>query len=189
MEIGLTGRYIPEPVLPAGYRFLPWSPTLLERHAEAKYRSFRAEIDANVFPCLGEYAGCLRLMEEIARKQGFLPEATWLIAKGETLTAKGEAGKVSTGTTGGIEYCGTIQGIRDSRGVGAVQNLGVTPEHRGLGLGACLLLKALRGFQAEDLPRAFLEVTAQNEAAIRLYEEMGFRRARTVYKAVEVAYT
>lgn len=174
MDIRLTGRHIPEPVLPQGYQFVPWSPSLLEPHAEAKYRSFRAEIDANVFPCLGEYAGCLRLMEEISKKQGFLPEATWLIVKGPLHDE---------------EWCGTIQGIRDPNGIGAVQNLGVTPGHRGLGLGANLLLKALRGFQAENLPRAFLEVTAQNTAAIRLYDEMGFRKARTVYKAVEVACT
>jgi len=28
----------------------------------------------NVFPCLGDYAGCLHLMEEIAAKPSFLPE-------------------------------------------------------------------------------------------------------------------
>jgi mycothiol synthase len=174
MEIGLTGRHVPEPPLPPGYQFVPWKASLLESHAEAKYRSFRAEVDANVFPCLGDYAGCLRLMGEITRKQGFLPEATWLIVHGPLHNE---------------ECCGTIQGIRDPQGIGAIQNLGVTPEHRGLGLGASLLLKALRGFQAEDLPRAFLEVTAQNTSAIRLYNDLGFRKARTVYKAVEVACT
>ena len=45
----------------------------------AKYLSFHSEIDANVFPCLGEYDGCVRLMQEISRKDGFLPEATWLV--------------------------------------------------------------------------------------------------------------
>jgi len=39
------------------------------------------------------------------------------------------------------------------------------------------------------LPRAFLEVTAENVGAIRLYQRLGFRNVRTVYKAVEVAYT
>ena len=53
-------------------------PDLLADHAEAKYQSFRDEIDADVFNCLGELDGCQRLMEEISLKDGFLPEATWL---------------------------------------------------------------------------------------------------------------
>ena len=57
---------------------MPWEASLLEEFAEAKYLSFRTEIDSNVFPCLGELGGCRRLMSEIARKPGFLPQATWL---------------------------------------------------------------------------------------------------------------
>ena len=49
----------------------------MEAHADVKYLSFRTEIDANVFPCLGDCDGCLRLMHEIRQKPGFLPEATW----------------------------------------------------------------------------------------------------------------
>ena len=52
-----------------------------------------------------------------------------------------------------------------------------------------LLLKSLQGFQAAGLRRTFLEVTAQNDGAIRLYQRLGFAKARTVYKAVEVAYS
>ena len=52
----------------------------LDHHAEVKYRSFLGEIDAYVFPCLGDRYGCRRLMCEIRRKPGFLPGATWLIA-------------------------------------------------------------------------------------------------------------
>jgi hypothetical protein len=51
------------------------------------------------------------------------------------------------------------------------------------------MYKALGGFQRAGLQRAFLEVTAQNHGAIRLYQRIGFSKARTVYKAVEVAYT
>ncbi|MCA9172125.1 MAG: GNAT family N-acetyltransferase [Planctomycetales bacterium] len=87
------------------------------------------------------------------------------------------------------EYCGTIQGIADEQRCGGIQNLGVIPEHRGLGLGRLLLLKALEGFWLAGLQRASLEVTAQNVAAINLYRNLGFRRVKTVYKAVEVAYS
>jgi hypothetical protein len=176
MEIDLTGRQLAAPILPAGYRMLNWDESLIEAHAETKYHSFQFEIDANVFPCLGDSEGCHRLMHEIRGKQGFLPGATWLMA-------------YDSPGTGGPEYCGTIQGIRDYAGLGAIQNLGVTPEHRGRQLGTCLLIKALEGFQKAGLRRGFLEVTAQNNGAIRLYQRLGFTKARTVYKAIEVAYS
>jgi ribosomal protein S18 acetylase RimI-like enzyme len=174
MEIDLD-RSVVAPLPPSGFRYIPWDPRWLVAHAEAKYHSFRHEIDANVFACLGDYDGCLRLMGEISRKDGFLPEATWLVAYD---------GPRNDGQVGPI-FCGTVQGIRDRTGFGAIQNLGVTPEFRGHGLGSSLLLKALEGFYRAGLQRAFLEVTAQNDGAIRLYRRLGFHKARTVYKAVE----
>lgn len=173
MEIDL--RRAPAPELPPGYRFVGWDPSLLALHADTKYRSFHSEIDANVFPCLGESEGCQRLMQEISRKEGFLPAATWLVVHDRPGAAS--------------RACGTVQGIRDRAGQGAIQNLGIVPQHRGLGLGSALLLQSLDGFRRSGLQRAFLEVTAQNDGAIRLYRRLGFRKARTVFKAVEVAYT
>ena len=176
MEIDLPGRDVATPPVPDNYRFLPWNPSLLEAFAEAKYRSFRSEIDANVFPCLGELDGCRRLMMEIARKPGFLADATWLLEYRHDPWTK-------------AEYCGTIQGIRDHAGLGAIQNLGITPEHRNSGLGTCLLFQALAGFRRAGLTRVYLEVTAQNEAAVRLYRRLGFITVKTVYKAVESVYS
>ncbi len=83
MEVDLTGRQLTAPRrCRKGYRLvvMAWDDSLLEPHAETKYHSFRSEIDANVFPCLGDWAGCHRLMNEIRGKQGFLPGATWLVA-------------------------------------------------------------------------------------------------------------
>jgi hypothetical protein len=145
---------------------------LLKAHAEAKYLSFREEIDANVFPCLGDRSGCLRLMTEIAEKDSFLPGATWLVT--------------CNGSGGPVEYCGTVQGICENLDTGSIQNLGVTPPHRGRGLGTLLLLRALEGFRAAGLDRVLLEVTAHNESAVRLYKRLGFAKVRIVYKAVEV---
>jgi ribosomal protein S18 acetylase RimI-like enzyme len=188
--------------LPEGYRFVPWHTGLLEAHATTKYESFRHEIDANVFSCLGEYDGCYRLMTEISRKEGFLPQATWLLAYMEprdsepSINADPWAVSRDYGPVGGRDYdvpslgtttfCGTVQGIEDRFGYGAIQNLGVVPEHRGRGLGSVLLMKALEGFRRAGLKRAYLEVTAQNDGAVRLYRRLGFVKARTVYKAVEL---
>jgi len=173
MEIDLAGRDFSEIVLPDGYRFLAWDPSLLDAFAEAKYLSFRDEMDANVFPCLGELAGCRRLMTEIARKPGFLPPATWLA----TYTRADRAEP---------EYCGTVQGIRDRNGVGAIQNLGITPAHREGGLGTSLLFRSLEGFRQAGLQRVYLEVTSQNDRAVRLYHRLGFTTVKTVFKTAEV---
>jgi GNAT superfamily N-acetyltransferase len=167
MEVDL---YEPPPrvMLPDGYYWVGWEEPLLEVHAEVMYWCFRDEIDGVVFPSLGDRQGCHQLMREIRRKRGFLAEATWLLA-----------------SPGG--YCGTIQSICERPGLGAIQNIGVTAAHRGHGLGSALLLQALHGFRRAGMGRAFLEVTAQNDAAVRLYHRLGFRRRKTVYKAVEGA--
>ena len=65
-----------------------------------------------------------------------------------------------------------------------VLSIGVLPAYRGMGVGSALLLQALRGFQRMGLRRAILEVTAENERAIQLYWRLGFRRTKTIYKAV-----
>jgi GNAT superfamily N-acetyltransferase len=165
MEADL-GSTLPIPELPPGYEWVSWSEALIDRHAEVKFLSFREEIDAFVFPCLGDRAGCQRLMREIRRKPGFLPQATWLIGCEEG-------------------FCGTVQGVIDRGPIGSVQNVGVVPSRRGLGLGRALILRTLEGFRQAGLRRATLEVTAENASAVRLYREVGFRKSKTLYKAVD----
>ncbi len=154
------------PLLPPGFYWVPWDASLLDLHADVLFRSFEGEIDSQVFPSLGNRIGCRQLMQEIARKDTFVPGATWLVACQEG-------------------YCGTVQGLSDRLGMGAVQNLGVVERFRGLGLGTALLLQALGGFRKAGLAMGFLEVTARNEAAVRLYRRLGFRRKKTIYKPVE----
>jgi len=158
--------------LPPNYHWVAWHPSLLERHAATKYESFRSEIDARVFPCLGMPEGCRRLMREIAGRENFLPAATWLIIH-------------RPGPGLPPVDCGTIQGLEQAGCLGAIQNVGIVPEHRRLGLGRALVMKALAGFRDSGLRRAYLEVTARNTNAVDLYRDIGFQLARTVYKAVE----
>ncbi|GAA4472160.1 GNAT family N-acetyltransferase [Novipirellula rosea] len=173
MEFDLTGPMMDEAVTPSGYELVPFSDDLLRDHATAKYRSFREELDANVFPCLARRDGCLSLMREITGRISFVPEATWLVHYRPTRSTRAEP-------------VGTIQGLQ-LEGWGAIQNVGVSPEHRGRGLGSILLARAAKGFRAAGLTQMHLEVTTDNTAAVRLYERLGFRRAQVVYKAAEVA--
>jgi ribosomal protein S18 acetylase RimI-like enzyme len=166
MEIDLHDAHI-VPALPEGFRWVAWENSLLDVHAEVMFRSFQNEIDALVFPSLGNHRGCTLLMQEIRHKPGFQPQATWLVA-----SAAG--------------YCGCIQGLWERSGLGAIQNLGIIPGYRSRGLGRALLLQALQGFVRAGLSQAWLEVTAQNDGAVRLYHLLGFRRRKTLYKAVDI---
>ncbi len=172
MEIDLTQVSVPAPTLPEGYHWNEWDEADVERHAMTKHRSFRDELDSEVFSSLGEYYGCLRLMREISQQDNFLAPATWLIVHREA--------------NGLPQDCGTIQGLSQSELVGSIQNVGVVPEHRGLGLGRALVLKALEGFSLARHKRVVLEVTANNQTAVTLYRNIGFRTIRTMYRASPV---
>ena len=175
MRFDLRDGPLAEFTTPENYHLEAWSPRLLEAHAMAKYRSFRSEMDSNVFPCLGDEDGCLRLMKEISCRQGFIPEATWLA-------------RFTDPETGTVENCGTIQGIIDQVDVGSIQNIGIVPNHRARGLGHALLSHSLVGFAKVGIKFVTLEVTSHNTGALRLYQKMGFRIVRTVYKSIDLAY-
>lgn len=174
MEFSFAERKLEAPVLPDGYCFVPWNPVDLDRHAVAKFHSFRDEFDSQVFPSLGSLDGCRRLMLEIASQRTFLPEATWLV------------GYPASGTdTSSFVDCGTIQGIASGRDAGSIQNVGVTPDSRGIGLGRALIVKALHGFRSFGARRVYLEATAENAPAVELYRSVGFRLVRTTYKHIQ----
>lgn len=169
-----AGRLFPA-TLPDGCHWLPWHDSLLGTHAEVKALSFLDELDTAVFPCLGSLAGCHDLMAAIRTRPGFCPQATWLVGTSADHTALARG------------CVATIQGLIDDAGHGGIQNVGVLPEHRGRGIGRALMRKALAGFAAVGVRRVFLEVTARNEAAVRMYRALGFRCTRTTYRGVRVA--
>lgn len=176
MELDLRGfrsQWNAASLAAEGYQLLGFDEGLLREHAQAKYHSFAHEIDVDVFPCLGRRDGCLRLMREITSRAGFVPGATWLLRYHDRPGGRGMP-------------IGTVQGIEQD-GWGAIQNLGVIAEHRGRGLGRLLMNRAAAGFQAAGIAKMHLEVTTANTGAVRLYEQLGFRRTKVVYKACEVA--
>ncbi len=163
----------PDPELPTGFRLNAWSDSLIEAHAQAKFLSFQNEIDCNVFPCLGNAEGCERLMNEISSRGGFVPEATWLMTYADPITAR-------------TLSIGTVQGIREQKDVGSIQNIGITDPFRGKGLGTAIVRKCLNGFAEVGVRFVTLEVTANNSRAYRLYERLGFRILKIVFKSAEI---
>ena len=70
--------------------------------------------------------------------------------------------------------------------IGAIQNVGVVPPTAGWAWdGPWSAERCSRASDQAGLRRAYLEVTAENAAAVQLYRDVGFRRAKTLYKAVD----
>jgi mycothiol synthase len=58
--------------------------------------------------------------------------------------------------------------------MGEIYVLGIAPEQRGSGLAKLLSIKGLEYLRGKGLPAAMLYVDANNQAAISLYESLGF---------------
>lgn len=171
MEFDFRRATVPEPLLPDGYDWVGWHRALPSVHARVKYECFRGELDAQVFASLSDLAGCERLMLDITSHEGFVRDATWMV-------------RFIGNEFHGPVLCGTIQGLRTSKWLGSIQNVGVIPEHRGQGLGRALVLRALEGFRDAGVQRVALEVTAANKPAVELYRRLGFRHISTNYREV-----
>lgn len=172
MELDLWERPPSDPELPAGYRWETWTPELLERHANVKFSCFEHDRDGRLFQTLRNRTGCRQLMDYIANHDQFVCSATWLLVFDTPLTSHSLD-------------CGTIQGLTPTPNLGAIQNVGILPEHRRRGLGRALMQRALLGFQQIGLRYVTLEVTTGNQAAITLYQSLGFRPKRTLFRRVE----
>ncbi|MDO4587903.1 MAG: N-acetyltransferase [Planctomycetia bacterium] len=169
MVLDLMRTYLGRPTLPESFFWVPWNSALTATHAYVKFVSFRNELDAVIFPTFTSYESCLRLMGSIASKNGFIPQATWMIAN-------------RLKDQNSIRYCSTIQGILQKGKLGAIQNVAVIPDCRKMGLGKALVLKSLFGFKSVGCEEVSLEVTADNFPAVHLYREIGFKIIRTLYK-------
>ena len=181
MRCDLTTSLRGPATIPAGLHWRSFDQTTVADHAAVKHEAFVGGLDSYVFACLSRREGCLRLMREIASRDGFVAAATWLIQSQPPVGAQRGIG------------VGTIQGLQmqddAGRRWGSVQNVGIVPSHRGRGLGAALLQRSAEGFRQVGLEEMRLEVTTDNVEAVSLYRRLGFVVDSVVYKAAEVSGT
>jgi ribosomal protein S18 acetylase RimI-like enzyme len=147
----------------ADVMFSPYTPSRLADHSIALWAAFRDSPDTIMFPALGSETGCRDLLHSLVSLQTFFPAATWL--------AMTDA-----------EPVGTIQCTYHSEsGEAEIHNLGVGRTHRHRSLGSALLVRCLQALVSASCRRVSLDVTASNDAALRLYRKFGFRPYKTVY--------
>jgi ribosomal protein S18 acetylase RimI-like enzyme len=170
MGINFNNISLPKVDLPSEFWYVPWSSALIEIHADIQYRGFCNDLDAKLFPTFRKYDSCLRLMQSLSGGSTFMPEATLLIAHGQTNEL--------------VEYVAAVQSVRYSIDTGAIQNIAVLPEYRNRGIGRGLLLGALWGFRRMGIKNVTLDVTADNFNAIKLYRRIGFSTIKIYYREI-----
>jgi ribosomal-protein-alanine N-acetyltransferase len=107
------------------------------------------------------------------------------------LVAEDEQGKVK-----GYIMCRIEYGFSNLRRYGLARkghivSVAVLEEHRGSGLGTVLCEEAIAGMKQRGCSEVYLEVRVSNDAAVKLYEKLGFKTVathRAYYRDGEDAY-
>jgi ribosomal protein S18 acetylase RimI-like enzyme len=151
----------PEPAAPAppGVCLRPLRRDDLPLAAEIVFRSHVGSLDAALNLTYATPATCRAFVETLVVRAG--------CGRFDT-----EASRLAEGPRGPV---GVLIASRLSRANGHVCQVSVAPEGQGRGVGAALMVTALRAFRAQGLESATLSVTVANERAHRLYERLGFR--------------
>jgi len=146
-----------------GIRLQPWRESLFEESARLVVSAYRNNIDSEINDQYRSAPGARRFLSNIIEFPGcgtFFPAASY-------------AAFDAAGALCGISLASLV-----ARDAGHITQLCVTPAHRNAGVGGHLLRQSLREFAAHGCNSASLTVTAANEAALRLYEKVGFVRRR-----------
>jgi ribosomal protein S18 acetylase RimI-like enzyme len=158
----------------AGFEFREWTDQHLEPAVELIRRAYEGHVDSLINDQYRTSTGVRR----------FLYNSTQHPGCGVFLRHGARA--VFDGLTG--ELAGVCLGSLVHSDVAHVTQLCVSPTHRGRGLARQLLSQAAQEYRRHGCNGASLTVTASNEAAIRLYESMGFRTVRQFPAIVWEAY-
>jgi ribosomal protein S18 acetylase RimI-like enzyme len=163
LEILLANPEVLLSTAPSGIRVQPWREAHFEDSAKLVVSAYRDNIDSEINDQYRSPAGARRFLSNIIEFPGcgvFFPAAS-------------HAAFDASGALCGMSLASLV-----ARDAGHITQLCVAPAQRNVGVGSHLLLRSLQEFAAHGCKSASLTVTAANEAALRLYEKLGFVRRR-----------
>jgi mycothiol synthase len=170
MRRSLRGR-LDQPILPAGRTLR----TFVPGRDEDEWLS----LNGRAFAKHLEQGGWTRHDLELREREPWFDPAGFFIAERDGQMAGFHWTKVHPpGEQDGSPDPAALPGT-PLQGIGEVYVVGVDPAEQGSGLGRALTLAGLHHLRDHGLAQAMLYVDEDNVPAIRLYEALGFTRART----------
>lgn len=142
----------------------PWRDERQEEAARLIAMAYQGHIDSLINDQYQSVPGSRRFLLNIVQYPGcgrFFPAGSFVAFRKDT-----------------GQPCGLSLSSLVAESVGHVTQVCVTPESRGCGIGYELLRRSLLELEAYGCGKVSLTVTSVNEAAIVLYERMGFVRRR-----------
>lgn len=162
MRRGLREAVPAPPPPPSGVQLRPLRREDLPAAAEVVYRSHAGSVDAALNLTYATPATCRAFVDTLVVRSG-------------CGRFDADASRLAVGPRGAVAV---LIASRLAAANGHVCQVSVTPDWQGKGLGAALLLAALRSFREQGLASATLSVTVANDRAHRLYERLGFLTQR-----------
>jgi len=157
------GRALP-PAEGLAFLFDRWTDRVQDEAATVIANAYKGHIDSAINDQYRSPAGARRFLMNIIQFPGcgnFFPPASLASVDPET-------GKL----------CGICLASMVDSGVGHITQVCVAPHVRDQGLGYELIRRSLDALAKHGCTKATLTVTATNQAAIALYERMGFQKTR-----------
>lgn len=168
MRRPLTDHDLPEPVLPPDVRVR----TFVPGEDDAEWLAVNAEAFSH-HPEQGSLTQ--RDLDDRKAEPWFDPEGFFLAERITAERPAGADGRPAGGRIIGFHWTK----VHADEQLGEVYVLGVSPGAQGGGLGRALTLIGLRHLADAGLPTAMLYVDADNAAAVRVYERLGFTTYET----------
>lgn len=146
---------------PDGYRFVTWGDHYLSPVSELIASAYSGHDDAKINDQYRDASGARRFLSSTTRHTGcgpFLPQASWLAV---------QSGKAAVS--------GACLATRVDPRVGHITQICVAPQDRSRGIARELLQRTIVALRASNCDAVSLTVTASNEVALGLYQQMGFQ--------------
>jgi len=142
----------------------PWHEGLQSESARLIASAYREHIDSQINDQYRSPAGAQRFLTNIVQ----FPGCGIFFAPGSCVAVDALTGML----------CGVCLSSKVSHDVGHITQVCVAPSHQGTGLGYEMMRRSLLALAEHGCRSVTLTVTAANQAALRVYESMGFTRRR-----------